>query len=72
MLAACVADLRGRLEFENAEYPQADFIDGLAAALRAQDHSHLRQQGLQGKALGDAIRRERLALIARARASAAD
>ncbi len=72
MLAACLADQRGRLQFENAEYPQADFLADLATRVRALDHGALRESGLEGQALGDAIRRERLALIKRAAASASD
>ncbi len=72
MLAACLADLRGRLQFENAPYPQADFLADLARQLRGLDHAPLRESGLEGKALGEAIRRERLAFIARAKALATD
>ncbi len=72
MLDACLADLRGRLQFENAPYPQAEFLADLAQQLRALDHAPLREAGLEGKALGDAIKRERLALIARVQASATD
>lgn len=72
VLDACLADLRGRLQFDNAPYPQAEFLADLAQQLRALDHAPLRDTGLEGKALGDAIERERLALIARVRASATD
>ncbi len=72
MLAACLADLRGRLQFENADYPQAAYLAELANRLRTLDHAALIESGLEGQALGDAIRRERLALIKRAAASAPD
>ena len=72
MLAACLADLRGRLQFENADYPQADYLAELAGRLRALDHAALIGSGLEGRALGDAISRERLALIKRASASASN
>jgi tRNA nucleotidyltransferase (CCA-adding enzyme) len=65
MLDACLADLRGRTHFENAPYPQADFVARLAESLRAMDTGDIRRQGLSGAALGDAIRNARLELIKR-------
>ena len=72
MLNACIADVRGRSGFENREYPQADYLDQLAQKLREIDTVGLRQQGLSGKALGDALRRERLAVITREKSLAAE
>jgi tRNA nucleotidyltransferase (CCA-adding enzyme) len=63
MTQACLADLRGRLNFEDAPYPQADFLIDLANKLRAADLSSVRQSGLQGSELGEAIRKFRLGLI---------
>lgn len=63
MLNACIADLRGRTGFEDQDYPQADFLDQLANRLREIDTRDLQQQGLSGKALGEELRRRRLALI---------
>lgn len=63
MLDACVADVRGRTGFENRDYPQADFLAQLGKALRDADMSAIHATGLQGKALGDAIRDFRLDLI---------
>ena len=71
MLDACVADVRGRKGLENSAYPQADFLDDLGAAVRAMDLTEIQQRGLEGEALGAAIRDARLALIRQYRASAA-
>ena len=63
MLNACIADLRGRTGFENREYPQADYLHDLAQKLSGLDTKDLQQQGLSGKDLGNALRRQRLDLI---------
>ncbi len=70
MLDACLADVRGRTGFEDRDYPQADYLARLGARLREADFTALRDRGLEGKALGDAIRAERLALLERERALA--
>jgi tRNA nucleotidyltransferase (CCA-adding enzyme) len=63
MIQACLADLRGRLNFEDAAYPQADFLNQLGDKLRNADLSEVKQNGLQGSQLGEAIRRLRLKII---------
>jgi tRNA nucleotidyltransferase (CCA-adding enzyme) len=63
MLDACLADLRGRKNFEQAAYPQAELLLRLATGLHELDISALQRQGLSGKALGQAIHRARLQLI---------
>jgi len=70
MLDACIADLRGRTGFETRDYPQADFLERLAQKLREIDVCNLQRRGLAGKALGEALRRERLDLIKREKALA--
>ncbi len=70
MLDACLADVRGRTGFEDREYPQAEYFARLVARLREADFSELRGQGLEGKALGDAIRKERLRIITEAKSLA--
>jgi len=62
-LQACKADARGRTGHENDAYPQAKiFMTALTAAgeVRAED---LAGQGLEGKALGAAIRDARITAI---------
>ena len=63
MTQACLADLRGRKNFESAPYPQAKFLTRLAKILCDADLTIILQQGLAGKDLGEAIYRFRLGLI---------
>ncbi len=63
MLDACRADIRGRAGSGDDPYRQADFLLELAYKLRHLDLSEIQQQGLTGKAMGQAIQRERLRLI---------
>ncbi|AWF79743.1 multifunctional CCA addition/repair protein [Microbulbifer sp. A4B17] len=66
-LRACEADARGREGLENRDYPQVDFLraarDG-AAAVTAEE---LIKQGYQGAKLGQALDRERIKAIAKAK-----
>jgi len=67
-LTACEADARGRLGLEQRPYPQADYLRrarSLASAVSAQE---LQSQGLEGKALGDAIHRQRIRQLDQLRA----
>ncbi len=59
-IAACEMDARGRLGLEKRPYPQADYLRAAACAARKASAQHLIEQGLEGKVLGDAIKRERL------------
>lgn len=63
MLDACLADLRGRTNFEEAEFPQAAYFERLSEKLINADLTEIKRQGLQGKAFGEAIREYRLGLI---------
>ena len=65
MLDACLADVRGRKNFEDSPYPEAEFLARLSARVRDMDLSPLQARGLEGKALGDAIRKQRLELLER-------
>ena len=69
MVLACIADARGRTNFENVDYPQADFLNRLSDRLRDADLSEIKNSGLQGKALGDAIHDFRLKLISQNKAA---
>ena len=62
-LVACEADARGRTGFENRDYTQADFCRKALAACSEIDTKQLIEQGKTGKALGEALRRERLKAI---------
>jgi tRNA nucleotidyltransferase (CCA-adding enzyme) len=70
MLEACRADIRGRSGFEDSAYPQATYLAELNAKLANMDISEIRARGLDGKAMGQAIRDARLRLIEREKCSA--
>lgn len=59
-LLCCEADARGRTGFEERAYPQADEARTALQAARSVEITPLLEQGLQGKALGDAITQERI------------
>ena len=63
MLDACRADILGRAGARDDGYPQAEFLTRLADKLRDMDISDIQQQGLSGKAMGEAIHAARLRLI---------
>ena len=62
-LVACAADKRGRLQHENDAYPQADFLRAARDAAAAVSARVFVEQGLTGTAIGEAIRRTRIATI---------
>jgi tRNA nucleotidyltransferase (CCA-adding enzyme) len=59
-LLACEADARGRQGFEARDYPQADYLRRGLATAQAVTAADFAAQGLQGKALGQAIQEERV------------
>ncbi|HEX5353727.1 MAG TPA: multifunctional CCA addition/repair protein [Rhodanobacteraceae bacterium] len=63
-LIACTADKRGRLHHENDAYPQADFLRDARDAVRAITAQPFVDQGFAGTAVGEAMRRARIAAIA--------
>jgi tRNA nucleotidyltransferase (CCA-adding enzyme) len=69
MLDACRADIRGRTGSEDDDYPQAEFLAGLSRKLGAMDISEIRERGLTGKDMGNAIHAARLQLIEREKRS---
>ncbi|MFC7301864.1 multifunctional CCA addition/repair protein [Cognatiluteimonas weifangensis] len=64
----CEADLRGRAGHAEDAYPQGPALLRLLAAARAVRAADLAEPGLQGPALGAALRRARIAAIRAARA----
>lgn len=62
-LLACEADARGRKGLEDRPYPQADKLRAALAAVQAVDVGGLRAQGLEGAALGEALRSARIDAI---------
>jgi tRNA nucleotidyltransferase (CCA-adding enzyme) len=72
LLLACEADKRGRLGFEDAAYPQADYVRAARTAAASIDARPFVEQGLGGEAIGDAVRKARVKAIAAVRAQHAD
>jgi len=64
LLAACEADARGRRGLEDRPYPQADLLRRARAAAAAVTLDEEERRGLAGAAIGERIRRKRLAAIA--------
>ena len=63
-LLACEADKRGRLQHENDAYPQADFLRAARDAAAGVNAREFVAQGMQGPAIGEAMRRAQIAAIA--------
>ena len=63
ILLSCTADLRGRTGFDQAEYPQADYLQTLADAARQVTAKDLVAQGLKGEAIKQGLQLARLAAI---------
>ena len=59
-IVACEMDARGRDGFEQRDYPQANYLRGAAEAAKAVSVQPLIEKGLQGMALGEALKVERL------------
>ena len=59
-LLACEADARGRKGLEQRDYPQADYLRRAQAMAQEVSAAAFSEQGLQGKALGEAIAAERM------------
>jgi len=65
-LICCEADARGRTGFEDRAYPQAGYFKKALDAANSINTESLNQQGLKGKTMADAIRKERLNSISEA------
>jgi tRNA nucleotidyltransferase (CCA-adding enzyme) len=63
-LAAVEADFRGRAGFEERPYPEAGAVRRASRAAAAVSPQPLLAEGLRGEALGEALRRARIAAIA--------
>ena len=62
-LLACKADIRGRLGFEEREYPQADFLERALQEASAIDTGKVDMQGLEGKEIANRIRALRVEAV---------
>ncbi|HEX5959781.1 MAG TPA: multifunctional CCA addition/repair protein [Rhodanobacteraceae bacterium] len=63
-LIACTADKLGRLQHAEDAYPQADFLRAARDAATAIAAGPFVERGLQGPAVGEAMRKARIAAIA--------
>lgn len=54
-LIACTADSRGRTGYENREYPEADYFREALEIVKSVDIRPLKDAGLQGKDMAEAI-----------------
>jgi tRNA nucleotidyltransferase (CCA-adding enzyme) len=61
-LLTCEADARGRKGLEDRNYTQVELLRGALAAATAVDAAAIATR-YEGKAIGEAIRRERLAAV---------
>ena len=68
ILLCCEADLRGRTGFEQAAYPQAEYLRQLASAALQVNAKTLLAQGLQGEQIKQGLERARLDAISTAKA----
>ncbi|KJV31894.1 multifunctional CCA addition/repair protein [Luteibacter yeojuensis] len=64
-LLACTADKRGRLGFEDAPYPQADYLRACRVAAGAITSKPFTDAGLQGPAIGEAMKKAQAGAIAK-------
>ncbi len=70
VLLACEADARGRTGREAEPYPQADFLKAALAAGGAATLPEEERRGLSGPAIGEEMRRRRLAAITAVKSAA--
>jgi tRNA nucleotidyltransferase (CCA-adding enzyme) len=63
-LSVCEADKRGRLGCGEAAYPQADYLRAAREAAAAITAAPFIECGLEGAAIGEAMRKARIATIA--------
>ena len=63
LLQACEADARGRTGLQDRPYPQADIVNQALAAAAAIDAKAIVQAGKRGPAVGEELRRQRIAAI---------
>ena len=64
---ACECDKRGRLGFEDSDYPQRATLQRLHAAALAINARDIATEGLQGPAIGEALKKARIKAISAAR-----
>jgi tRNA nucleotidyltransferase (CCA-adding enzyme) len=70
LLQACEADARGRTGFEQTPYPQAAYLRSALSAAAAVTLPEEERRGLEGPAIGEELRRRRLAAVGAVKAQA--
>ncbi|MCL7744078.1 multifunctional CCA addition/repair protein [Guyparkeria hydrothermalis] len=63
ILTICHADSRGKPGKETVDYPEGDWLRRVRATVAAISPQPLLDQGIRGKALGEALRRERIRAV---------
>ncbi|WP_026377074.1 multifunctional CCA addition/repair protein [Aestuariibacter salexigens] len=63
LLLACTADAKGRKQFENSNYPQADYFRAAWQAAANVSVKDIVAQGYQGQQIRDELERQRIAAI---------
>lgn len=71
LVQVCIADARGRLHFESAPYPQADWLQAMLEAARAVDAGEIARQCQDKRAIPEAVDKARVAAIAACKAGLA-
>jgi tRNA nucleotidyltransferase (CCA-adding enzyme) len=69
LLEACEADARGRAGLESEPYPQAPYLSSALAAASAVTLSEAERRGLTGPAIGEEIKKRRLAAVTAVKAA---
>lgn len=64
ILTVCHADSRGKPGKESVDYPEGDWLRRVRETVAAISPQPLLEQGIKGKALGEALRRERIRAVA--------
>ncbi len=67
MALVCECDKRGRLGFEDSDYPQRSTLQRLHAAALAINARDIATEGLKGPAIGEALAKARIRAIGAAR-----
>jgi tRNA nucleotidyltransferase (CCA-adding enzyme) len=70
LLQACEADARGRTGLEAEPYRQAPYLQAALAAAAAVTLTEAERRGLKGSAIGEEMRRRRLAAVSAVKAAA--
>ncbi|MFN2381205.1 MAG: multifunctional CCA addition/repair protein [Guyparkeria sp.] len=64
ILTVCHADSRGKPGKESADYPEGDWLRRVRETVAGISPQPLLEQGIKGKALGEALKRERIRALA--------